>query len=433
VTDAAPEVRVVVVNYNGGEMTLACLRAIDATDWPPEALHTVLVDNASSDGVADAVARDFGGVTTIRSDTNLGFAGGANLGLRDLPATTAFVALVNNDVTVPPTWLRPLVETLTADPTCGAACPKILLADRYEEVQIVGDATRLGPLDRRSVTVRITGVRVGGVDVLRRSRFAAGFLGPEFAPGTSQPFQWASAHATLLVPTVADASARELELSAPTSRRVMIRTGPEERAVAVGPTPHWVELPPSGGVQDVINNVGSDVQPDGYVRDRGYLEWDAGQYDTPQDVDAWCGAAVVLPAAYLRTVGTIDERLFAYYEDVELSLRGRPAWHYRTVPASVVRHVHMATSSSNAPRALYFNERNRLLVYRRYASPWTLPRAVGRYLASTASYLCRDVLARLAVGRRPSWTVTGARIRALRDCLRAWCGLAPPGPWNPWP
>ena len=39
VTDAAPEVRVVVVNYNGGEMTLACLRAIDATEWPRDALH----------------------------------------------------------------------------------------------------------------------------------------------------------------------------------------------------------------------------------------------------------------------------------------------------------------------------------------------------------------------------------------------------------
>ncbi len=433
-TAPEPEVRVIVVNYNGGEMTLACLRAIEATDWPRHALQTVLVDNGSSDGVADAVTQDFDRVVTIRSDRNLGFAGGANLGLRDLPPTTSYVAVINNDVTVPPNWLRPLVTTLESDPTCGAACPKILLAGAYDAVEILGDPVRLGPFDRRTVSVRVTGVRVDGDDVLRRARFAEGFFGPEYRPGEPEPFQWAAPHATLLVPSTGEDAARELRLSAPQAARIRLRSGSEEVSAAVGPTPRWVALPRTQERFDVINNVGSELQPDGYARDRGYLERDDGQYDESADVDAWCGATVLLPTSYVRAVGEFDDRLFAYYEDVELSLRGRGRWRYVTVPDSVVRHVHMATSSANARRALYFNERNRLLVLSRYGSKRTVARAVARFVGITISYLRRDVLGRVAGGQRPSWTVSGARLRALRDCLLIWSRFAPRRRWTPtWP
>ncbi|HEV2309912.1 MAG TPA: glycosyltransferase family 2 protein [Acidimicrobiia bacterium] len=429
-TRDAPTVRVIVVNYNGGDMTLACLRAVAATEWPNDSLEIVLVDNASSDGVVDAV-RAMDRVVTMRSESNLGFAGGANLGLRDLPPTTSYVALVNNDVTVPREWLAPLVDTLEADPDRGAACPKILLEDHYEALELHGDAVRVSLLDRRAVTVRVSGARVGGNDAFRRIRFADGFFGPEFAPGDPLPAQWASADATLLVPTVAGETVRELRLSAPRPGRVRLRVGATEQTADVGPTPRWVPLPAPQEGFDVINNVGSEVQPDGYVRDRGYLERDRGQYDTSEDVDVWCGAAVLLPAAYVRSVGVFDDRLFAYYEDVDLALRGRGQWRYVTVPASVVRHVHMATSASSAQRALYFNERNRLLVLRRHGTRAASAREVGRFTAITLSYLRRDVVARVIARRRPSWTVTATRLRALHDCLRIWSGLGRRRAWTP--
>ncbi len=74
----------------------------------------------------------------IRSDTNLGFAGGANLGLRDLPDDLDYVAIVNSDVTVRTTWLAPSWPRSSGTRRCGAACPKILLADRYEAVELGG-------------------------------------------------------------------------------------------------------------------------------------------------------------------------------------------------------------------------------------------------------------------------------------------------------
>ena len=116
-----------------------------------------------------------------------------------------------------------------------------------------------------------------------------------------------------------------------------------------GPDPAWHTVPCAGDPFDVVNNVGTHLVGDGYAADRGWLERDNGQYERTEDVFAWCGAAVLLRADYLRDVGTFDERLFLYSEDLELSWRGlRRGWRHRYVPASVVRHVHSATSARAA-------------------------------------------------------------------------------------
>ena len=101
----------------------------------------------------------------------------------------------------------------------------------------------------------------------------------------------------------------------------------------------------------LIDNVGVDLGKWGRGADRGHLEPDHGQYDEPSDVFAWCGAAVLLRASHLDTVGEFDERLFLYCEDLELAWRGRAfGGRYRTVPESVVRHVHGASTVAGSPR-----------------------------------------------------------------------------------
>jgi GT2 family glycosyltransferase len=423
---SAPTVRIIVLNYNGGAMTTSCLHAMVQTDWPADALNVVLVDNASSDGVVETVRRELPQVEVIRSDENLGFAGGMNLGLRDLPPDTDYVALVNNDVTVDPGWLSPLVAASESDADIGAACPKILLADRYEEIQIVGPARRLAWSDGRRVTVQVSGARIDGSDVGRRVRFAQGFWGPEFTRDATQPpFEWATADARLLFPAPV-AGVRELRLTAARPTRVVLRNARSQTEFLVGTAPGWYELPPGEAGFDVINNVGSELRPDGYVQDRGYLDRDCGQYDRPETVFAWCGATVLLRGSYLRSVGTLDERLFTYYEDIDMAWRGKTkGWNYVTAPDSVVHHIHMATSAARLPVTTYYNERNRLLVLSRYAPRSTVASAFLRALAATGSYAKRDVIARALRGARPSWTVTALRLRALRDFLFMRAGLAP--------
>lgn len=413
-----PRVRVVVVDYNGGPLTLECLEHLVATQHRADALDLVLVDNGSATPVTDQVRRDFPTVRVITSAVNLGFAGGCNLGMGDLGGVD-FVALVNNDATVPPTWLKPLIETLATEPMVGAACPKILLARRYREVTIHSATTRPGHGDGRDLGVRITGARVDGADAWREVRFAAGTWGPELDARGGE-LQWTAADAVVLLPELSEghAGSCELRLDAPQPVPVTFVSGDECVTITVGPEPAWHVVPCAGDPFDVVNNVGTHLVDDGYAADRGWLERDDGQFERNEDVFAWCGAAVLLRADYLRDIGTFDERLFLYSEDVELAWRGlQRGWRHRYVPASVVRHVHSATSA-RAARAVTLKERNRLLVLLRHGSPRLIAHALLRYLLVTLSYARRDVVAPMRTGSPVRPAQVRSRVVAFAGFLR---------------
>jgi GT2 family glycosyltransferase len=410
----APRVRVVVLDYNGGELTLNCLRCLLATDWPPERLDVVLVDNGSSAPVTDHVRAELPGVRLLRSDTNRGYAGGMNLGLGQLQDTD-YVALVNNDVTVPPGWLAPLARALEGDESIGASSPKILLDARYLEVTIDSQTSRRGGGDPRELGTRVSGLRIAGREVWRQARPHRGFWGPEVGDLEESEYEWTSGRATLLVPVAARQPEEcELLLAADRPTKVQITCGDQKVEHVVGTAPAWYAVPLEGVPYDVINNVGSALTDDGYGADRGYLERDDGQYQDDEDVFAWCGAIVLLRSEYLVDAGLFDERLFLYYEDLELSWRGRKrGWRYRYVPDSVVRHVHTASSVEASDRFVYFNERNRLLTLTRHASGCDVARALARYLLVTASYARRDVVSPLLQHRPVQSTVPVRRLRAL--------------------
>lgn len=97
-------VRLVVLNYDGGPLRTRCFEHLHALDWPPEQLELVLVDNASTDGSADAVAASFPDVRVLWNLRKTGFPAN-NLGLTDLERIR-YVGLVNNDGLVATTWLE---------------------------------------------------------------------------------------------------------------------------------------------------------------------------------------------------------------------------------------------------------------------------------------------------------------------------------------
>jgi GT2 family glycosyltransferase len=385
-SNLAPLVRAVVVNFDGGDLTLECLQSLVHTEWPVPRLEIVLVDNGSTDGVADRVERELPVVRVVRSAKNLGFAGGCNLGLTDL-GDVQYVALLNNDATAEPGWLAPLVDALERDPELGAACPKILLAQRYREVPLHSSTHRRGHGDQRELGAWVSGARVDGNDVWARTKLADGFWGAEPPPDGRAPGEWTRGDALVLVP---DGTRAELQLDG-----------------------EWVEVPFGSEPTDIINNAGNVVTDDWRGADRGYLEPDRGQYEEPVDVFAWCGAAAVLRREYLDDVGVFDPDLFLYYEDFELSWRGRPrGWRYRYVPESVVRHVHMATTGHGSELKDHYDERNRLLVLARHAPKGVFRRALGRHLLVTASYARRDIFSRLRRGEKAHGAVVGRRLRA---------------------
>ncbi len=403
-----------MLNHDGGELTLRCLRSVLATELAGGCLDVVLVDNASNDGVADAVGAELAQVTVVRSERNLGFAGGCNLGMSRL-GTVDYVALLNNDATVEPGWLTPLVDALEADPTVGAACPKILFDRPFVDVEVASPTAARGLGDRRPLGVQVSGVRLDGADAWRDAQLVAGFWGIEHSrDGT--PFQWTDGAARLRVPARPDRSLPDaaLRLAAPRERAVTFTSGPRRTEVVVSAEPQWYEVALGGEPSDVVNNVGSVLLDGGYGADRGYLERDEGQYEEVEEVFAWCGAAVLLSRRYLDDVGVFDERYFLYYEDFDLAWRGRArGWRYLYVPGPPVRHVHSAATVENSRLHHHYSERNRLLTLTRNAPGPMAARAAVHHVLVTASYARRDVLYPLAHRRAPSWETVRRRSAAF--------------------
>ena len=73
------ETALVILTWNGRELTLACLRSLAALELP---VQLIIVDNGSTDGTAAAVCAAFPAVTVLETGENLGYAGGNNIGIR---------------------------------------------------------------------------------------------------------------------------------------------------------------------------------------------------------------------------------------------------------------------------------------------------------------------------------------------------------------
>ena len=132
-----PAVAVVIPTWNRRDDLLACLESIAAMRYPR--LHVIVVDNASTDGTAEAVAERFPAVELIRSDRNRGFAAGANLGLQQaLQRGVDYVLLLNNDVVVAPDMLARLVEAAEAHPKVGLLGPSVWHHDAPQRLWSAG-------------------------------------------------------------------------------------------------------------------------------------------------------------------------------------------------------------------------------------------------------------------------------------------------------
>ncbi len=114
-------VSVLVLNYNGRSFIEACLESVFAQQHP---LHEVLViDNGSVDGSVSLVRERFPQAKVVEAGSNLGFAGGMNLGIRESSGELLF--LLNPDVVLEPEYLGVLAQALEARPTYGSATGKI--------------------------------------------------------------------------------------------------------------------------------------------------------------------------------------------------------------------------------------------------------------------------------------------------------------------
>jgi len=111
----------VVVNHEAGDLLDRCVRSLlAAPDAPGELL---IVDNASTDGSATAVAAAHPDVTVIHASTNGGYSRAANLGIA--ASTAAVVAVLNPDTEFEAGTARALLDRFDHEPDLGAAGPRV--------------------------------------------------------------------------------------------------------------------------------------------------------------------------------------------------------------------------------------------------------------------------------------------------------------------
>ena len=127
---------IVLVNFNAWEKTLNCVASLGRLRHPYE---LCIVDNGSIDGSAEYLQEQVKEAVILRTRSNLGFAGGCNVGIRHAMERQAdYVWLLNNDAVVDPNCLTAMVEAAEADSTIGAVGSGIFSLSDHQTVQVWG-------------------------------------------------------------------------------------------------------------------------------------------------------------------------------------------------------------------------------------------------------------------------------------------------------
>ena len=137
------ELSIITVNYNGLKDTCALIDSITFN----EDMEVIVVDNGSTNNEVCVLQERFPNIKTIRSDQNLGFAGGNNLGIK--AAKGKYLYLINNDTIFKEFNPQVLIQRLESSPKIGMVCPKICFAWDDNPIQFAG-YTLLSPITIRN-------------------------------------------------------------------------------------------------------------------------------------------------------------------------------------------------------------------------------------------------------------------------------------------
>ncbi len=118
-SDVRCDVTISIVSLNTRGLLAACLRSVFASTGVTVEVH--VVDNGSSDGSVDMVARDFRDVRLTATGSNRGFAAANNCAIRD--ADGRYVLLLNPDTVLPPQTLSEMVRFMDAHQSVGICGP----------------------------------------------------------------------------------------------------------------------------------------------------------------------------------------------------------------------------------------------------------------------------------------------------------------------
>ena len=137
---------IITVNYNGLKDTCALIETIPFNDT----MEMIVVDNASNNDEAIIIQNKYPQVHVVRSDRNLGFAGGNNLGIK--ASKGEYLFFVNNDTIFKDFNVQTLISRLESSHRIAMVCPKIRFAWGSNPIQFAG-YTPLSPITVRNKAI----------------------------------------------------------------------------------------------------------------------------------------------------------------------------------------------------------------------------------------------------------------------------------------
>lgn len=136
------KVSIIVVNFNGVDYVGRCLESIAAT--LDDSTELIVVDNGSTDGSTGQIGQTFPEVGVVRSDVNVGFGEGNNIGARH--ASGEYLVFINPDTEVRGGWWQALVDALERNPGVGCTTSQILLANSHSRLNAAGNDIHISGL-----------------------------------------------------------------------------------------------------------------------------------------------------------------------------------------------------------------------------------------------------------------------------------------------
>lgn len=158
---------IITVNYNGLNDTCALIDSITFN----EDMEVIVVDNGSIENEASILQSKYPHIKAIRSNLNLGFAGGNNMGIK--AAKGKYLYLINNDTVFKEFKPQVLIKRLESSPKVGAVCPKIRFAWDNNPIQFAG-YTPLSPITVRNKAIGFGEEDMGQYDTPRQTPYAHG-------------------------------------------------------------------------------------------------------------------------------------------------------------------------------------------------------------------------------------------------------------------
>ncbi len=146
-----PQVKIIILNWNGKKDTLECLASVMSMDY--KNYDVIVVDNGSTDGSVDAIRECYPDVKIIENGKNIGYAAGNNAGIyRALEDKVDYVFILNNDVIVDPNLLTKLVDVSELDGEIGIVGPANYYYDKPDILWSMGASlSRKGDVDNKII------------------------------------------------------------------------------------------------------------------------------------------------------------------------------------------------------------------------------------------------------------------------------------------